>query len=174
MPVEIIDRPARSRPPPDGGQVTRAGGRVGRARAGYVLAGLTLLAVVAIGLSLGLGSNLLPPAEVWRALSDPDGGEAATIVRDVRLPRTVLGLLVGMALGVAGALIQGHTRNPLADAGLLGVSTPAPRSLVVLSMYLFGFSAPERIPVVRVRRVVRRERDRVRARPRSGTARRVR
>ena len=57
----------------------------------------------------------------------PDGTESSTIVHELRLPRTVLALVVGIALGIAGALMQGHTRNPLADPGLLGVR-PAPPS----------------------------------------------
>ena len=50
-----------------------------------------------------------------------DGSDASTIVHALRIPRTVLAIAVGIALGVAGALMQGHTRNPLADPGLLGV-----------------------------------------------------
>ena len=60
-------------------------------------------------------------------LFSPDGTDESIIVHDLRIPRTVLGLIVGMALGVAGALMQGHTRNPFADPGLLGV-TAGPRS----------------------------------------------
>lgn len=100
-----------------------------------VLLGLVLLASVAVG------ARPLSFAEIFHALFDPDGSQTDIIVRTLRGPRTVLGLVVGMALGVAGALIQGHTRNPLADAGLLGLNAGA-AFLVVLSMYLFGFSAP--------------------------------
>jgi iron complex transport system permease protein len=96
-----------------------------------VLAALTALVALGVVLSLALGSNALPPSAVWHALTSPDGGEASTIVRDVRMPRTVLGLLVGFALGAAGALMQGHTRNPLADPGLLGVSAGAALAVVV-------------------------------------------
>jgi iron complex transport system permease protein len=60
-----------------------------------------------------------------------DGSEAATIVHALRLPRTVLAIAVGAALGVAGALMQGHTRNPLADPGLLGVEAGASCAVVV-------------------------------------------
>ncbi|MBV6757475.1 FecCD family ABC transporter permease [Rhodococcus opacus] len=100
-----------------------------------ILLGLVLLASVAVG------ARPLSFAEIFHALFDPDGSQTDIIVRTLRGPRTVLGLVVGMALGVAGALIQGHTRNPLADAGLLGLNAGA-AFLVVLSMYLFGFSAP--------------------------------
>ncbi|KXF51711.1 iron ABC transporter permease [Rhodococcus sp. SC4] len=100
-----------------------------------VLLGLVLLASVAVG------ARPLSFAEIFHALFDADGSQTDIIVRTLRGPRTALGLIVGMALGVAGALIQGHTRNPLADAGLLGLNAGA-AFLVVLSMYLFGFSAP--------------------------------
>ncbi|TQC49250.1 iron ABC transporter permease [Rhodococcus sp. WS4] len=100
-----------------------------------ILLGLVLLASVAVG------ARPLSFAEIFHALFEPDGSQTDIIVRTLRGPRTALGLVVGMALGVAGALIQGHTRNPLADAGLLGLNAGA-AFLVVLSMYLFGFSAP--------------------------------
>jgi iron complex transport system permease protein len=66
-----------------------------------------------------------------------DGSEAATIVHTLRLPRTVLAIAVGIALGVAGALMQGHTRNPLADPGLLGVEAGA-ACAVVLAIFSLG------------------------------------
>jgi iron complex transport system permease protein len=73
-------------------------------------------------------------------LFHPDGSDASTIVHDLRMPRTVLALAVGIALGVAGALMQGHTRNPLADPGLLGVEAGASFA-VVLGIYAFGVSS---------------------------------
>ena len=60
-----------------------------------------------------------------------DGSEAATIVHALRVPRTVLAIAVGIALGVAGALMQGHTRNPLADPGLLGIEAGASCAVVI-------------------------------------------
>ena len=62
------------------------------------------------------------------------------MVRALRAPRTVLGVGVGIALGIAGALMQGHTRNPLADPGLLGVSAGA-AFLVVVGIYGFGVTS---------------------------------
>ena len=94
-----------------------------------LLAAAVLLAVV---LSLAVGAQWLTPAAVWQAVTDPDPAAPATaIVRELRLPRTVLGLLVGLALGAAGALMQGHTRNPLADPGLLGISAGASFAVVI-------------------------------------------
>ena len=103
-----------------------------------ILSGLVVLAAIA---SVSIGTLSLSPAEVWHALVDPTGTVADGIVRQSRIPRTVLGLSVGFALGMAGALIQGHTRNPLADPGLLGLNAGA-AFLVVLSMYYLGLSMP--------------------------------
>jgi iron complex transport system permease protein len=102
-----------------------------------VLLVLTLaLAVVAL-LSLAIGSRALPVGTVVRVLFDDDGSNAATIVHQLRIPRTVLAIAVGVALGVAGALMQGHTRNPLADPGLLGVEAGA-SCAVVFAIYALG------------------------------------
>jgi iron complex transport system permease protein len=96
------------------------------------------LALVAAGLlSLALGSRALPLGTVVDVLFHDDGSEAATIVRTLRVPRTVLAITVGIALGVAGALMQGHTRNPLADPGLLGVEAGA-SCAVVIAIYSLG------------------------------------
>lgn len=105
--------------------------RVGRRNRLPGLIGLLLLAGVAVLLSLGLGAQDVAPGDVWRALITPDGSDATAVVRELRAPRTVLGVVVGLALGVAGALIQGHTRNPIADPGLLGVSAGASFAVVI-------------------------------------------
>lgn len=72
----------------------------------------------------------LGPLQVFGVLTDRDSSEASVIDWSLRIPRTVIGLSVGVALGVAGALMQGHTRNPLADPGLLGVSAGAALAVV--------------------------------------------
>ena len=90
--------------------------------------GLLVLAVlvpVAVLASLAIGSNSSTVAEVWTALTAPAGADSDIIVRTLRGPRTALGVLVGACLGAAGVLMQGHTRNPLAEPGLLGVSAGA-------------------------------------------------
>ncbi|MBB2943921.1 iron complex transport system permease protein [Actinoplanes lutulentus] len=110
--------------------------RTGRGSRLVGLGALLLLAAVAVLLSLGLGAQALHPAEVWQALVHPDGSDATAVVRELRGPRTVLGVLVGLALGAAGALMQGHTRNPIADPGLLGVSAGASLA-VVLAISIF-------------------------------------
>jgi iron complex transport system permease protein len=64
------------------------------------------------------------------ALLGDDGSESAAIVRELRVPRTLVGLAVGVSLGLAGALMQALTRNPLADPGLLGVEAGAAAAIV--------------------------------------------
>ncbi|WP_067169549.1 FecCD family ABC transporter permease [Microtetraspora niveoalba] len=101
-----------------------------RRRAGVLAA---LLAAVLAGavLSVTIGAKTVPLADVWHALWSPGGTESDIIVRSLRVPRTAIGLLAGLALGVAGALMQGHTRNPLADPGLLGVTQGAAFAMVL-------------------------------------------
>lgn len=99
-----------------------------------VLALLACLALVALaGLaSLAWGAREVPLDVVWRALVAPVSGDNDhLVVRDLRVPRTVVGLLGGAALGLAGALMQGVTRNPIADPGLLGVNAGAALFVIV-------------------------------------------
>jgi len=89
--------------------------------------------------SLAYGSNPLSFAEVWVGLLARDQTEASLIVWDSRIPRTVVGMIVGAAFGLAGALIQALTRNPLADPGILGVNAGAGFA-VTLGAGLFGLT----------------------------------
>ncbi|MEE1930505.1 iron ABC transporter permease [Streptomyces sp. TRM 70351] len=103
---------------------------------------LVLVAVLAAALlaSVAFGSKALSAAEVWNGLWGADGSEAGVIVHSLRLPRTVLALVAGVALGVAGALMQGHTRNPIADPVLLGLSAGA-GVWVVGAVFLLGVTS---------------------------------
>ncbi|MFC6013757.1 FecCD family ABC transporter permease [Nocardia lasii] len=105
---------------------------------GLLVAAAILL--VALALSLTVGTRDIPLAAVWDALWNYDGSADQLVVRSLRVPRTMLGLLVGMALGVAGALIQAMTRNPLADPGILGVNAGA-AFFVALAVAIFGFTS---------------------------------
>ncbi|MFE1025704.1 FecCD family ABC transporter permease [Streptomyces sp. NPDC058818] len=110
------------------------------------LGALAVILVVAAAASLAVGARALSPAEVWHGLfAAPDSDQRLTeirlIVRTVRVPRTVLAVVAGIALGIGGALIQGYTRNPIADTGLLGVNSGASFA-VVSGIALFGFTAP--------------------------------
>jgi iron complex transport system permease protein len=101
-----------------------------------------LLAVGALAatcvLSVTLGSRAVPLETVWHALVDFDPGSASQeVVRELRVPRTCLGLLVGAALGLSGTLLQGVTRNPLADPGIMGISAGA-AAFVVFGIMVLG------------------------------------
>ncbi|THF64633.1 iron ABC transporter permease [Pseudothauera nasutitermitis] len=107
---------------------------------------LLLAALLVLGLaSLAVGPVAIGPGEVARALlpADPAASELVqrqhTIVAEIRLPRVLLAILVGAALGMAGAALQGLLRNPLAEPGLLGVSASASLG-AVLCLY-FGLAA---------------------------------
>ncbi|SCL34715.1 iron complex transport system permease protein [Micromonospora nigra] len=93
------------------------------------------LATVVVA-SVTVGAKPLPLTEVWQGLTNPDSAEYA-VVRQMRLPRTLLGLLAGLALGVAGAAMQALTRNPLADPGLLGINAGASAAIATAAV-LFG------------------------------------
>ncbi|SDF08450.1 FecCD family ABC transporter permease [Limimaricola pyoseonensis] len=96
---------------------------------------LALLPLLALA-SLQLGLTIYGPGEVWAALRGAEGQDAL-IIRTLRLPRTVLALLVGAALGLCGLLMQSATRNPIAEPGLLGVNAGAALA-VVLGVSLLG------------------------------------
>jgi iron-siderophore transport system permease protein len=100
------------------------------------LAVATVALVAAIVLSIAVGSRSLGPATVWQVLWHDDGSPAAVIVHQLRLPRTVLAVGVGAALGLAGAVMQALTRNPLAEPGLLGVNLGAASGVVVAIAFL--------------------------------------
>ncbi|MBB3043372.1 FecCD family ABC transporter permease [Nocardioides soli] len=91
---------------------------------------LALLAVLLV-LSVMIGSTSIAPSVVWDALFHSSSGIDEFAIRDYRLPRTIVGLVVGVALGLSGALIQALTRNPLADPGILGVHAGASFAVTV-------------------------------------------
>ena len=95
---------------------------------------LSLLLALAFAASLLAGRVWIPPVELFSG-----NHLASLIVMDIRLPRTLLALLMGASLGLSGAVLQGLTRNPLAEPGLLGVATGAALGAVI-AIY-FGFTA---------------------------------
>jgi iron complex transport system permease protein len=99
------------------------------------IAGLGVLAAglaAAVLLSLAVGARPVPIGVVIEALTAFDAADTFhLVVHDLRLPRTMVGIAVGLALSVAGALMQAITRNPLADPGLLGVNSGASLAAVI-------------------------------------------
>ncbi|KGM09514.1 FecCD family ABC transporter permease [Cellulomonas carbonis] len=105
---------------------------------GLVVRGAVLAVVLvgAVAVSLMVGARTTSPGTVLTALLDPAalGGPTApdvVVVTQLRIPRTVIGLLAGAALGLAGVVMQGVTRNPVADPGLLGINAGAAFAVVV-------------------------------------------
>ncbi|WP_166873774.1 MULTISPECIES: iron chelate uptake ABC transporter family permease subunit [unclassified Salinibacterium] len=104
-----------------------------------VALGVLLLVVL---LSLALGARDVPLGSVFDAVFAPTAGNTDhLVVRDLRVPRTVVGIVAGACLGLAGAIMQGITRNPIADPGLLGVNAGA-SLCVVLAISFLGITAP--------------------------------
>ena len=91
--------------------------------------------------SIAVGSKPIPLHTVLDALFHYDAtSNDHLIVRSLRIPRTIVGLMVGVALGLSGAVMQGVARNPLADPGILGVNAGA-ALFVVVAIYSFGISS---------------------------------
>ena len=101
------------------------------------LLGAVLLLAVAVFASLAFGSRDIALPVVIEALlhRDPSVNDHV-VIWDLRLPRTVIGLLAGLALGLSGGLMQGLTRNPIADPGLLGINAGASLAVVVAITWL--------------------------------------
>ncbi|NER27477.1 MAG: iron ABC transporter permease [Symploca sp. SIO1C4] len=121
-------------------QTAIASGVGGRKSSPLLLTGLLvslLILWLCLMASITLGAADISLGEVYQALRAFDGSTDHLIIRTVRLPRTITAVLVGAALAVAGALMQGITRNPLADPGILGISSGAALAVVVAT-FVFG------------------------------------
>ncbi|HJF77247.1 MAG TPA: iron chelate uptake ABC transporter family permease subunit [Brevibacterium linens] len=128
---------AEAKPHTDTSHPTGGSLRIRRAL-GLVAALITLVVVIAA--SLAIGARDMPISEVLGAFFAPTGSDDQLVVLELRLPRTVLGILVGMGLGLAGGLIQALTRNPLADPGILGVNAGASLAITI-GVAFFGISS---------------------------------
>lgn len=112
-------------------------------RGSLVAAGLLTLVLLTALASLVWGARDIPVGEVWAALVAPVAGDNDhLVVRDLRVPRTLIGIVAGAALGAAGALMQGVTRNPIADPGLLGINAGASFAVIV-AIAALGVSSVE-------------------------------
>ena len=128
----LLDRTAATTPSPTAAR--QVGLAVG------LLVAIGVLVLVAL-VSVAVGAKSIPLGSVLDALFDYDPtNNDHLIVRSLRVPRTIVGLLVGAALGAGGALMQGLTRNPLADPGILGVNAGA-ALFVVIGIYWFGLQS---------------------------------
>lgn len=108
---------------------------------------LAALAVAVVG-SLFLGRVNIPPQAILDGIFSPDVSLAHLVVTELRLPRAVLAILVGAALGLSGAVLQGLLRNPLAEPGLLGVSSGAALGAVVSIYFSLAVVFPMATPIL--------------------------
>ncbi|MBX3598370.1 MAG: iron ABC transporter permease [Rhizobiaceae bacterium] len=135
---------------------TAAGDRTRRARLAILLLAILLLATMLLSLASGAsGASALVILRDLFGQADAEALRDRIIIYDIRLPRLLLGALVGAALAVSGAVMQGLFRNPLADPGLVGVSSGASLgavAMIVLGPTMFGsFNAtlgPLALPVM--------------------------
>lgn len=129
-------------PPGTTGRVVPTAPRAHRSHAVPLLVAVGLLGLSVVA-SLTIGARPTSPGEVWQALTSPATGDATSVVvLDQRVPRTLIGVVAGACLAVAGVLMQGLTRNPLADPGLMGVNAGA--SVAVLAaISLLGVTSPD-------------------------------
>ena len=116
-------------------------------RLSALLAVLTAIAALA---SLGFGTVSLAPDRVIAALLGKGDMIASTIVLDLRMPRMLLGLLVGGMLGLAGAALQGYLRNPLAEPSVLGASNAAAFGAVIALYFGIAELHPALLPLLSI------------------------
>ncbi|MFI8001706.1 FecCD family ABC transporter permease [Streptomyces sp. NPDC086010] len=104
-------------------------------RRALAIAVAVLALLLSVLLSLAVGARTIAPSAVVDALLHGGHTEAADVIRQLRLPRTLIGLMVGAALALAGTVLQGITRNPIADPGILGISQGASVAVVLAIAY---------------------------------------
>lgn len=137
--------PAHASPFPASSSASRSGAaRIGTSRrfAPFALAALACLVCAMSVVALCVGAYRIPLAEAWAALTgDAAAQQARAVLFDIRAPRVALALLVGGGFGATGAAMQALFRNPLADPGLVGVSSGAAlgaTTMIVLGPALFA------------------------------------
>ncbi|MET9655475.1 iron ABC transporter permease [Streptomyces sp. NPDC006510] len=106
-----------------------------RSRRALATAAAVVALLVAVLLSLAVGARSIPRAEVFDVLLHGGHSDNAEVIRNMRVPRTLIGLMVGAALALAGTVLQGITRNPIADPGILGISQGASVGVVLAIAY---------------------------------------
>lgn len=111
---------------------------------------LVLAVMVSLVFALNIGMADISLTEAWRDLWVAERSLAEIVVWDIRLPRVLLALLVGASLGMAGAAMQGLLRNPLAEPGILGVSSGAALGAVLVLYFGVAASAWYWLPVASI------------------------
>ncbi|WP_406453198.1 iron ABC transporter permease [Streptomyces sp. NBC_00876] len=106
-----------------------------RSRRALMTAAAVVALLFAVLLSLAVGARSIAPSAVLDALLHGGHSDAAEVVRNMRVPRTLIGLMVGASLALAGTVLQGITRNPIADPGILGISQGASVGVVLAIAY---------------------------------------
>ncbi|MBU8905402.1 FecCD family ABC transporter permease [Desertibacillus haloalkaliphilus] len=99
-----------------------------------IVASVLLIGMFIIAITFGAAN--ISAKDVWLALTTNATNDHITIIREIRLPREIAALLVGAALAVSGAVMQGVTRNPLADPGLLGLTAGANAALAITIAFI--------------------------------------
>lgn len=112
-----------------------------------LIASLTALVVALFALSLVTGVAPVGPGESLGALLRDDGGPLTMVMREIRLPRAILAVMIGVSLGLSGAAMQGFLRNPLAEPGLIGVSSSAALGAVLALQTGFAAAFALALPV---------------------------
>jgi iron complex transport system permease protein len=112
-----------------------------RQRRALVVGGVLVAVLIIAVVSLSIGDYPIAPADVWRTLWGAGDRAQSYVIFQVRLPRLAMALLVGAALGAAGALLQSLLRNPLAGPDLLGISGGA-GAAAVFAMLILGVGGP--------------------------------
>ncbi|PRH77833.1 iron ABC transporter permease [Streptomyces solincola] len=134
----LVDSPPSKQSADAGGGAVRPRGRRSARAAGLVLS-LVVLLLVCVA-SIAVGAKPVPLADVWHGLFHYTGTGNDVLIRDLRVPRTLMGLMVGAALGLSGTVMQALTRNPLAEPGLMGVNAGA-SAAVVTAISFFGITS---------------------------------
>jgi len=116
------------------------------ARYRLVLFVLVVLTAALFLASLAIGPMATGLVESLRALFSEKGGAIVLIMQEIRLPRAILGLMIGATLGLSGAVLQGYLRNPLAEPGLLGISASASLGAVIALYSGLAAVAPLTLP----------------------------
>lgn len=114
----------------------------------HLIGGLAALVAILFTASLLIGPAALGFWESMAALFAGEGEAAVLVMREIRLPRAILGLMIGATLGLCGAALQGYLRNPLAEPGLIGISSSAALGAVIAIYTGLSAAFPLALPVL--------------------------